>query len=237
MGEILEQFKELYQVAPKVHQLKELSSEEYKIFKLKIGLPVAVFSAKVHLTHIPSYDIYDFYEESGLVWLVPLDLPNGEIFAFVLRAFNKSAYRIYEERKVQKVQALAGWGAFKNFNRQPLVLTEGTKDVYAIQTQYPYVLGACTSGVGDRCLKVLCTLTDRFVLAYDNDKSGKASNKRARRFLEREGKQVFEAIPPVVKDWASCYANPILKGMIEKEFAWLKEISDEKHSELTRVKV
>jgi len=220
MDEVLQQFIDLYNKAPKVGDLKPQPSEEYTLFMQKKGLPVAVFSVKKHLSLLPSYDFYQFYNDAQLIWLIPCDLPDGSIFGFVLRAWGNRSYRIYEVKAQQKIQALFGWATFGPYNGEWLVLTEGTKDVCAVQTVYPYVLGACTSGVGKTTLDILCSVTDKFVLAYDSDCPGLRSAEEDGNFLRSRGKSVQTRVPFRVKDWGNMYMNPILRSKMSVDFTF-----------------
>jgi DNA primase len=71
----------------------------------------------------------------------------------------------------------------------PIVICEGSKDCIFMKQFYPYVLSINTSSMGLNA-QVLLNLTNKFILAYDNDKAGQEGIERDKRILRSYGSQV-----------------------------------------------
>lgn len=215
---MLEEFVKLYEVSPKIGELKDLGTEEYRAFKVKGGNPVAVTSVEKYLDFIPRYEsFYPFFQETRLFWMVPCDTPEGKIMGFVLRGVKKKEYRVYANRGTP--QLVFGFHGFQNFKRgNPLVLVEGAKEQLYVGQFYPYVLALLTSGVSEELLQVLTALTDRFVLGLDNDESGRRQSAFLKKELMRRKKQVVE-VTPTKKDWGQYFGSPGLVGLAKAQFS------------------
>lgn len=85
-----------------------------------------------------------------------------------------------------------------------LIIVEGLKDRDILSTIYPNVIATQTAGMGSMLKEVVLTLTNRFVLFYDNmkmDESGKKAIYRDKKFLESRNCQVvIGQYPEGVKD-------------------------------------
>lgn len=207
---MLDAFARLYIAAPKISQLKPLGSEEYRVFSRKKGLPVALVSVKKYLDLIPHYEsFYSFWKENDIFWLIPCDLPDGSVNAFVLRAFAKKGYRAYVQPGM--AQPCFGWFGFKDFKKnEPIVLCEGSKDQIALAQFYPRTLGLLTDSVSSEMMEVF-TITNKFVIALDKDKAGDDQRKWMTRDFSKAGAQSQCILPPV-KDWGMCIGNRALEN-------------------------
>ena len=82
-----------------------------------------------------------------------------------------------------------------------LVLVEGMKDRDSLGTVYPNVLATSTAGLSTMMREIVLTLTDKFLLLYDNDEAGKHANFRDRKILTERGcTVVIGTHPENVKD-------------------------------------
>ena len=83
--------------------------------------------------------------------------------------------------------------AFKSFDNYktcpPIVICEGSKDCIFLKQFYPYTVSINTSSMGLNT-QVLINLTNKFVLAYDNDKAGQDGIYRDKKILRSLGAQV-----------------------------------------------
>lgn len=98
-----------------------------------------------------------------------------------------------------------GLGAFKNFSYGDwIVIVEGLKDRDSLATIYPNVIATQTAGMGLILKEVVLSLTNRFILMYDNmeiDKAGSKAYYRDKKFLESNNCQVVLGMHPKdVKD-------------------------------------
>lgn len=204
---MIEEFHDLYEHAVSIDQLKPQASEEYLVFKEKKGRKVKLFSVKRHLEHLPHYEsFYQFFQENEVAWLVPCALPSGQVVGYLLRGMGKKAYRVFIEKG--RPQLLFGWEDFQIFKKgKPIVIVEGVKDCLYLKRFYPFVLACLTSRLAEEMLKVVGELTDKVVLAVDNDEEGQRATKWMKeKFLQNKVRVVV--CSPLKKDWAEYVRTP-----------------------------
>ena len=80
--------------------------------------------------------------------------------------------------------------SFENYRTcPPIVICEGSKDCIFLKQFYPYTVAVNTSSMGLNA-QVLINLSNKFVLAYDNDKAGQDGITRDKKTLRSLGAQV-----------------------------------------------
>lgn len=80
-----------------------------------------------------------------------------------------------------------------------LVITEGSSDRDALVSIYPNIIAVMTSGLSTIQRELLKNLTNKVILLYDNDETGRRGFYRDRKKLQKEGFTV-EEIPYSSKD-------------------------------------
>ena len=72
----------------------------------------------------------------------------------------------------------------------PLVIVEGNIDCDSIRQLYPYTIATLTNTITLNQMRILACLTDKVVLAYDNDDPGKQGTVNTKRNLDKYGFKV-----------------------------------------------
>lgn len=134
---------------------------------------------------VSSY-IFDFIGEQGEVLGIS-NIVNGRVLFTKFKSLKEKKFLTYGPVR----QIPYGLGDMKNFKYGDyIVLVEGEKDRDSLRMCYPYVCSVGTSGTGTVMREVLLTMTNRFVLYYDNDEAGQKSIWRDRKFFLSRNCQV-----------------------------------------------
>ena len=129
--------------------------------------------------------------------MIPVTTINETIVGFILRGVLNSDYstvsREFEDSK-NRVPLMFGFNKkFKQFEEHntcyPIVLCEGSKDCIFLKHFYPYTLAINTSSMGLNAY-ILINISNKFVLAYDNDKAGREGIEKDKRTFRSLGAQV-----------------------------------------------
>lgn len=208
--EIVNKLKKLYEHATPINTI-ECGTEDYLIFK--DFEHVRFCDSKSLIKYIPVGSnkrldaFHGFIHDNPYFWMIPLFTISGETFGYVLKSYTQKAYRnIFCE---EHICSFFGFHNFKNFKyNTPIILTEGIKDCLVLHRLYPFSLACLTSGLnGADDLKAITRLTNKVILAYDNDKAGlNSSNRDKERLLKAKCKvaTAYYTTPDVGK----LYNNP-----------------------------
>jgi DNA primase len=154
-----------------------LSDLNYLLFLKKSGLDVKLIFVSEQLEFLqPIKNHYGFFQNHPCIWMIPISTPNKKILGFILRGYENKEYRIIFNH--DGVSPMYGWEDFKNYNEEPIILTEGMKDAIWIKQYYPYVLSLNTSNITQSNLEILKKVTNKLLLIYDNDETGIPSVKK-----------------------------------------------------------
>ena len=204
----LKQFIELYKQCKDVSNLSKIDNEEKSIFKLKEqGLSIKFGCTKKLLDYIPEKEgLYSFWQENKYFWIIPLETIYNKVYGFIIRGYDKN-YNVF--KLTNDLPVIFGLYDFSNFKfkEQPIMLTEGIKDALVLKTLYPYTLSLNTSGLTINSLQFVKSLTNKFILIYDNDKAGIEATKRDKDSLEEAGCKVI-TISPIFKDVGKYIDHP-----------------------------
>lgn len=127
-------------------------------------------------------------------YAIPIQAPSGDYVGFIYRTlFDKnysSVNKPFADR-TKKVPYMFGfYKDFDNYDRHtkcmPIVVCESAKDAILFKKFYPYVLANNTSRLGVSA-HVLANITDKILLAYDNDSTGHQSTKVDKKILNGLG--------------------------------------------------
>ena len=150
------------------------------------------------------------------------------IVGFILRGVLRSDYstvsREFSEYK-KKVPLMFGFNKkFLKFEEHdvcyPIVVCEGSKDCIFLKQFYPYVVAVNTSSMGLNA-QVLLNLTNKFVLAYDNDTAGQEGIERDKKILRGMGAQVTSLeLDKAVKDCSDYIKFPEKKQALKDELKY-----------------
>lgn len=222
---LLENFKTLYNESDSIFEYDKRDNDTDKLLRLKTtGHPVHLVDQKEHIetiVQIPEYlrNYYcPFFEENKYFWLIPIETVNLTIVGFILRAYlnrgkKETKYRILYNKS--NISPMFGFYDFKDYEADsPIILTEGMKDSLYVKTVYPYTLSVNTSGLTVTNLEIIKCLTNKIIIIYDNDDTGRRNSKTESERLSREGIS-NKVIVPWHKD-AGEYISDNLRGEVFK---------------------
>ena len=148
--------------------------------------------------------------------MIPIMTIKETIVGFILRGVLDKEYttisRDFNEVK-NKVPLMFGFNKDflrldKNSKSYPLIICEGCKDCMVLQKYYPFVLSNNTSSMGLNA-EVLSNISNKFLLAYDNDEAGIKGMEKDKKILRNKGFFVDTLnIKDGFKDCADCADNP-----------------------------
>ena len=217
----LKQFIELYKQCKDVSKLSKVHNEEKNVFSLKQGLPIRFGCSNKLLDYIPQREaLYDFWRDNKYFWIIPLEVMPYKVYGFILRGYEKK-YNVF--RITNNLPVIFGLYDFQNykFESDPVILTEGVKDALVLKTIYPYTISLNTAGLTASSIQVVSSLSNNFILIYDNDDPGKEAMTRDISLLRDLGCRA-QSIIPVFKDVGKYINNPtqlkILYSTIKQYF-------------------
>lgn len=187
-------FIKWYEDSPSIKALQPLKNQTYKILRSS-NVDVRVLDRNdmfKYLTDVERSKINHFTIDNGkkshrYFYAIPLQAPNGTIVGFIYRTIldknYASIYRPFVDNS-KKVPYLFGFFKdFDNYNRHttcmPILVCEGAKDAIVLKNIYPYTVSCNTSSLGINT-QVLANITDKVLLAYDNDATGIERTKQDR---------------------------------------------------------
>ena len=135
---------------------------------------------------LPGY-LIDFIGEQGEV-LAIANIINKQVPFVQFRSLKKKEFSVYGSQS----SLLYDLGFLdKNFKYgDTLVIVEGNSDADAMKGIYNNTVATCTAGLTSRQLEIVSYLTNRVILAYDNDKAGRGAYKRDSKLLKEKGLDV-----------------------------------------------
>ena len=193
----IEDYLSLYERGLQLNQIRPLSNQTYKILGA-CGLDIRIVHRKQIYSNVRAFEkIKHFVMENEYFYMIPVTTINETIVGFILRGVFNSNYstvsREFTNNKV-KVPLMFGFNKkFKQFEEHsvcyPIVVCEGSKDCLFLRQFYPYTLAVNTSSMGVNA-QVLINISNKFVLAYDNDEAGQEGIYKDKKVLRELGAQV-----------------------------------------------
>lgn len=193
----IKDYVSLYEQGLRLNQIKPLKNQTYLIFKAS-GLDIRIVHRKQTYSNVRAFEkIKHFVVDNEYFYMIPVTTINETIVGFILRGVLDSSYstvsREFNDVK-NRVPLMFGFDKkFKHFEEHdscyPIVVCEGSKDCIFLKQFYPYVLSINTSSMGLNA-HVLINISNKFVLAYDNDNAGQEGIHRDKKILRELGAQV-----------------------------------------------
>ena len=194
-------FVRLYEESTSIKCLKPLKNQTYKVLmSAKVDIRVIdrndlfKFLTKPERTKLDHFTVDSNGRSHRYFYAIPVQAPNGNYVGFIYRTIlDKSYASIYRpfNDNTKKIPYLFGFfGDFKNFYRHttcmPILVCEGAKDAIVLKKMYPYTVSCNTSSLGINT-HILANITDKVLLAYDNDPTGAEKIKQDKKTLVKLG--------------------------------------------------
>lgn len=140
---------------------------------------------------IPEY-LFKFIVEQGKCLGIG-NVINGKVYSVKFKSLREKEFLTVGEKRALPY----GIGLLPNFKFGDwLALVEGEKDRDCLAQIYPYVVSTSTAGAGSIMKEVLKSMTNRFLIFYDNDDSGNKAYFRDRKHFLEHNCQVVRGIHP-----------------------------------------
>ena len=194
-----EDYIKLHKRGRSIHELQPLNNETYKIFS-SVNVDIRVIDRDQNYSILVKTEKLKHFstDRNGIsnkyFYSIPIQAPNGEYVGFIYRALfghdYASIYRPFENR-VKRVPYMFGFfNDFQNYDRHtkcmPIVVCEGVKDAIVLKKFYPYVLSNNTSALRLNA-NIIANITDKVILAYDNDETGHREAPKDKKKLSKLG--------------------------------------------------
>lgn len=193
----IEDYIALYEKSLPLNHIKPLNNSTFRIFK-ESGLDIRISRRKLVYENPLAFEkIKKFTLANDWFYMIPVTTMKNTIVGFILRGVFKSDYNTISREfgdLSTRVPLMFGFDErFKKFREHktcyPIVVCEGSKDCIFMKRFYPYTVSINTSSMGLNAY-VLINISNKFVLAYDNDKAGQEGIERDKRVLRNLGAQV-----------------------------------------------
>lgn len=219
----------LYEVGIGLDRIKPLKNQTYRLFK-ESGEDIRIVnrSQAYQINPLAFTKVQYFMQDNEYFYMIPVTTIKGTIVGFILRGVLRSDYstvsREFNDVKL-KVPLMYGFNkAFEDFDKSrkcfPIIVCEGSKDCIFLKRLYPYVLANNTSSMGLNS-QVLINLSNKFILAYDNDRAGQEGIERDKKILRNLGAQVVDLeLDRNVKDCADYLDHPDKLGKLKEEIEY-----------------
>lgn len=222
----IEKYIELYNKSVSIDQLKPLLNQTYKVFK-NSGVDIRVTNrTQVYEDPMSFQKIKHFVSKHQYFYMIPVTTIKGTIVGFILRnVVGKSDYSTVSRTfpdYMKQVPLMFGFDkSFQNYDEAakpyPIIVCEGCKDCLTLKRFYPYVVANNTSSMGLNA-PILRNISNRFILAYDNDQAGQEGIIRDKNSLRKLGAFVLTLeLDDGFKDCADYLDHPVeLKNLLRQ---------------------
>lgn len=236
----IEDYIKLYNKGISLNGIKPLSNQTYKLFKAS-GLDIRIIHRNQTYSNAAAFSkINHFMLSNDYFYMIPVTTIKGTIVGFIIRGVVRKDYATVSRTfSSYDKQVPLMFGFDKNFQKYeeevekrgkslPIIVCEGSKDCLMLKKYYPYVLANNTSSMGINA-QVLRNISNKFLLAYDNDSSGQEGMKRDKKTLRNLGAYVESLkLHDGYKDCADYLDNPEkfeeLKAQIKEKIKKLYNI-------------
>lgn len=141
--------------------------------------------------------IKHFINSNPFFYMIPVKTVKETITGFIVRGVTRSDYNTVSrefsnfEKQVPLMYGFdSTFAKLDGYKRSyPIVVCEGCKDCLMLKRFYPYVVANNTSSMGLNAV-ILRNITDKFLLAYDNDKAGQEGIEKDKKTLLSSGAYV-----------------------------------------------
>lgn len=204
----IEDYNKLYKSGLYLNQIKPLNNQTYTVFSKNNPKVKIVNRKEVYKSPYSFWKIKNFINENEFFYMIPVETIRETTVGYIIRGVFTSDYctisRVFTDPKNQ-VRLMYGFD--KRFSKYdegskcyPIIVCEGCKDCISLKKIYPYVVANNTSSMGLNAY-ILRNISDKFLLAYDNDSAGEEGTKKDKKVLRNLGAFVDNIkLPEGVKD-------------------------------------
>jgi len=146
-----------------------------RALRFKTGKPVVYFDIQKHFFLLElnkEENINKFLINNKLVYIIPLELYGGEIFAFDFKAVESKNFIRKKLPGYDYLPVVFGLYDIDKFN-MPIFMVEGIKDCMAVKKRYKYTIAYLSSAPQEKLFDYLNTISNKLVFLPDNDKVGR----------------------------------------------------------------
>ena len=197
-GVDITEYIKLYEKGLKLDEIEPLKNQTYKIFKMAKTAGIRIIDRTWTYQNPNAFEKMKYFiKENPFFYMIPVKTIKETITGFIVRGVTKGGYNTIsrEFHDIEKqVPLMYGFdSAFAKLDgykkSYPIVVCEGCKDCLMLKRFYPYVLANNTSSMGLNAV-ILRNITDKFLLAYDNDKAGQEGMEKDIKTLLNSGAHV-----------------------------------------------
>ena len=198
MEDCLSTYINLYNIGLPLREFKPVNNQTYKVLSMS-NIDIRVISRKDNYSILVSPSIADdikvfLRHSSDYFYMIPIQTPKGTIVGFIFRSvFGRRYHTYYRKFKSLENKSPFMFGFYKDFSKwdrlsktYPIVICEGLKDCILLKKIYPFVLSNNGASLGTN-IYTLRNLTNKFILVYDNDKTGAINNEADKSKLQKLG--------------------------------------------------
>ena len=192
------EYIKLYQKGLTLDDIEPLKNETYKIFKMAKNANIRIIDRTWTYENPNAFEkIKHFVNNNPFFYMIPVRTVKETITGFIIRGVTRKDYStVSREFNNLEKQVPLMYGFDKAFSKldgyeksYPIIVCEGCKDCLVLKRFYPYVLANNTSSMGLNAV-ILRNITNKFLLAYDNDQAGQEGIERDKKTLLNSGAYV-----------------------------------------------
>lgn len=189
------EYIKLYKRGFHMEDIEPLKNQTYKVFKMAKKADIRIIDRTWTYENPNAFEkIKHFVNDNPFFYMIPVKTVKETITGFILRGVTHKGYNtISREFSNFEKQIPLMYGFDSTFAKldsyertYPIVVCEGCKDCLMLKRFYPYVLANNTSSMGLNAV-ILRNISDKFLLAYDNDQAGQEGIERDKKILLNSG--------------------------------------------------
>lgn len=231
-----ESYINLFNYGRSIKDMEPIDDQTYKVLRSS-NLDIRVFDREEcfrplsKTKKLDRFTVDTKYGSHRFFYTIPVQTPSGDYVGFIYRTvFTKayaSVYRPFKNRENKVPYMFGFFRDFQSYNRHtsqmktcmPIIVCEGAKDAIILKSFYPYVVSNNTSSMGLNNY-VISNITDKVLLAYDNDETGHMSTKKDKKILSGLGCSVDSiTIKDGYKDIADYVNHPTDMAALKKQIS------------------
>lgn len=205
MGEKIDfnDYINLFNCGRPIREMSPLNNQTYKVFMMS-NIDIRVIDRETCIAKLCRCSQLERFtadtktRSRRYFYVIPIQTPSGDYVGFVYRALFDHGYmsvlRPFNDISKKVPYMFGFYKDFETYNLytdraktcMPIVVCEGAKDAIMLKSLYPYVVSNNTSSLGLNAY-VISNITDKVLLAYDNDETGHEQSPKDKSILTNLG--------------------------------------------------